>query len=31
MYVVHPTIEVPLEWVDDVIALYRGRSRLVDT
>ncbi|ACV57719.1 antibiotic biosynthesis monooxygenase family protein [Alicyclobacillus acidocaldarius] len=30
MYVVHSTIQVPMEWIDDVIALYRQRSRLVD-
>jgi len=30
MYVVHSTIVVPDEWMEDVIALYRDRSRLVD-
>ncbi|WP_062309336.1 antibiotic biosynthesis monooxygenase family protein [Alicyclobacillus sendaiensis] len=30
MYVVYSTIVVPDEWMEDVIALYRDRSRLVD-
>ncbi|SIT03849.1 antibiotic biosynthesis monooxygenase family protein [Alicyclobacillus vulcanalis] len=30
MYVVHSTIEVSSDWLDDVVALYQERSRLVD-
>ncbi|NNV06566.1 antibiotic biosynthesis monooxygenase [Geobacillus sp. C56-T2] len=30
MYIVHSTFSVPVEKVDEVIAIYQNRSRLVD-